>query len=218
LHYGSLNVSASPIPGHGFVKIDPSLGGELDMRAGVGHVTRNIKITSTNDGSWGGSVQIYHWYLIDPSTKVLTPLLGSATLSGVEFFNGGKANSPVGGVQILNTASFTQAQIVSNDPDYLASITTISNCGFHDSVGSAIVALNVTGVIITNNVIYNQERFGISILQYNQVSIIQNLIVGTRTRAMPVTGTSLWDPVCGIYAYTGYNALTDNVVIQHNVA
>lgn len=31
------------------------------MRAAVGHITRNIKITGTREDSLGGCVFVYHW-------------------------------------------------------------------------------------------------------------------------------------------------------------
>lgn len=31
------------------------------MRAGVGHITRKVRIYGTNEDGLGGHIQVYHW-------------------------------------------------------------------------------------------------------------------------------------------------------------
>lgn len=31
------------------------------MRAAVGHISRNIKISGTTEDNWGGHIFVYHW-------------------------------------------------------------------------------------------------------------------------------------------------------------
>ncbi len=66
-HYGSAQVTASA-SGLGLNEFSSVAGADLDMRAGVGHITRNLLINSTTDGGWGVHFMVYDWYQIDPST------------------------------------------------------------------------------------------------------------------------------------------------------
>lgn len=55
--------------------------GTMDMRTGVGHLTRNIKIVAGNDTTWGFTlVQFGYSTIIDNATVINT---GKMTLSGV---------------------------------------------------------------------------------------------------------------------------------------
>lgn len=60
----------------------------MDMRTGVGHLTRNIKIVAGNDTTWGFTlIQFGYSAVIDNVTVINT---GKMTISGVEFINGGQ--------------------------------------------------------------------------------------------------------------------------------
>lgn len=59
-HYGSPKPTAHPIDGIKIISGD--FGGSLDMRCGVGHLTRSIRIMGSKEGDLGGHLQIYHWF------------------------------------------------------------------------------------------------------------------------------------------------------------
>lgn len=60
----------------------------MDMRTGVGDLTRNIKIVAGNDTTWGFTlIQFGYSMIIDNVTVINT---GKMTISGVEFINGGQ--------------------------------------------------------------------------------------------------------------------------------
>ncbi len=63
--------------------------GTMDMRTGVAHLTRNIKITSGTDEGWGFHLIQFGYLrtLDDNTTKIQT---GNMTLVGVEFIKGGQ--------------------------------------------------------------------------------------------------------------------------------
>lgn len=52
-HYGHAH-STVGLTDDNEVKIDPKYGNGLDLRSSVGHITRNIKITATNEDDLGG--------------------------------------------------------------------------------------------------------------------------------------------------------------------
>jgi len=71
-HYGSPSVTIS------------NTIGQLDTRASVGHVTRNIKFVSGPDSGWGYTIVDYQLWEGSISK------VGNLTLSGVEFTLGGQ--------------------------------------------------------------------------------------------------------------------------------
>ena len=61
------------------------------MRTGVAHLTRNIKIESGNDTTWGFTlIQFGMSEIVGNQTKIST---GKMTLSGVEFEKGGQMDT-----------------------------------------------------------------------------------------------------------------------------
>jgi hypothetical protein len=42
---------------------ESQFGGDIDMRAAVGHTNRAIKILGSDEDSLGGHLQVYHWIL-----------------------------------------------------------------------------------------------------------------------------------------------------------
>lgn len=75
--------------GDGSITIESDYG-TLDMRAGVGHITRNIKIVGNNEGTgagWGCRVLVYQFEDGETIRR------GQAVLQGVEFDNCGQSDS-----------------------------------------------------------------------------------------------------------------------------
>jgi hypothetical protein len=59
-HYGDNQITVGPSNAKKI--IDPSFGGTIDMRGTVGHITRSIVISGTNEDTWGGHVLVYYWF------------------------------------------------------------------------------------------------------------------------------------------------------------
>jgi len=53
-HYGNPKITVGLDTNTSEISIGSSYSGTLDMRAGVGHLTRNIKIYGTAEDGWGG--------------------------------------------------------------------------------------------------------------------------------------------------------------------
>jgi hypothetical protein len=75
--------------------------GTMDMRAGVGHLTRNIKIKAGPDSGWGFTV-IQFGYLRQEDDGTSNIVTGKMTLSGVEFIQGGQYDTMEGALQVVN--------------------------------------------------------------------------------------------------------------------
>lgn len=72
--------------------------GTLDMRTGVGHLTRNIKIQAGPDANgWGFRVLVYAYQDND------TMRIGGANLTAVQFINGGQYDTEYSALHFLDT-------------------------------------------------------------------------------------------------------------------
>lgn len=83
-HYGSSSITIS------------NSVGELDTRASVGHITRNIKFISGPDNGWGYTIVNYQ---IWEGAKART---GELMLSGVEFGQGGQYDTEAATLNLQN--------------------------------------------------------------------------------------------------------------------
>lgn len=83
-HYGDPKTTVAS-DSSGLNQISGDFGGGLDMRAIVGHLTRNIKIQGSGTDNWGGHIYVYHW--IDNTQQVNTR--GTIILESVELYNMG---------------------------------------------------------------------------------------------------------------------------------
>ena len=66
------------------------------MRATVGHLTRNIKISGTPEDNWGGHIYIYNWIVEKEQDPINAR--GSITFDGVELNNMGQRDCEKAGI------------------------------------------------------------------------------------------------------------------------
>jgi hypothetical protein len=59
--------------------------GDLDARTQIGHFTRNIKVVPGPDSGWGYTIYNYGYKDSDNITRI-----GSVSINGVQFLNGGQ--------------------------------------------------------------------------------------------------------------------------------
>jgi len=87
--------------------------GVLDTRAGVGHMTRKVKITAGPDAAWGYTVFAYTYVFRDELTPdpttgesfTLVTQTGNLQLNGVEFQNGGQYDTEQSALHIKDMIS-----------------------------------------------------------------------------------------------------------------
>jgi hypothetical protein len=83
--------------------------GTLDMRAGVGHLTRNIKIVRGADADgWGFRVLTYGF--IDGNIT----RIGTTNLHGVEFIEGGQTDTDYAAVSFKSTTGNPYTSLVDS--------------------------------------------------------------------------------------------------------
>lgn len=144
-HYGASALTLSETWG--------SFTQELDLRAQVLHLTRNIKITGeviTGELAWGCRVLTYNWIVeTDASGEVLdenlqTRLRGIVTWDGVEMSGCGQANT------VRGALDFTKATA-----DSKAIVSTVKNTAIHNCPGYCSNIEESADISITNTNFYN---------------------------------------------------------------
>lgn len=95
-HYGAPNLIMS------------KQNGTIDVRAAVGLLTRNIKITKGADpDNWGCRIQLYSYIMETNSTLPPTPLNGYIIFDGVEVNGCGQYDTEYAGIKIEKIGSLT---------------------------------------------------------------------------------------------------------------
>jgi hypothetical protein len=98
--------------GAGSITISNSIG-QLDTRARVSHITRNVKVVPGPDAGWGFTVIVYGYM----DATILR--VGSTQLSGVLFDNGGQLDTLKAPLTFLN----------SKNGNYSSSVTKVAFTG-----------------------------------------------------------------------------------------
>ncbi len=141
--------------------------GTMDMRTGVAHLTRNIKIAAGNDTTWGFTlIQFGYSTVIDNTTVIST---GKMTISGVEFINGGQYDSEEAALQIFNVRVNTEH-------------TVITKSSFHECQDFCMKLNNIYDVSITNNVFFNARKYHVLALKTFYFNFTDNLLIGVTKR------------------------------------
>ena len=192
LHYGSTDlVSTSQ--------------GDLDMRAEVGNLTRNLVIEANNDDGdeWGCTILTPNFPLLDQGGELQQ---GNLQLDGVEIRQCGQRDHKKAAVD-LNWVKKARG------------MHSITNSSFNDCQGWALNMYRAEGLTFSYNVIYNARKYGIFLQEIKSVVIEHNLLVGIKIREN-YDNREYWDMYIGIY----YNdtsthldaSVEDEIVIRHN--
>lgn len=203
-HYGSAKPTATP-GSEGLKSLGSSYSGGIDMRGGVGLLTRNVRIQGSNEDSWGGQFLVYHWY--EEQEYETIDLRGSVYLRGVEFEFMGQPNSQRAAISL----KFTNRQLSDPARD-VQSVFTL--CSVHHSLGMAVNGIQSANVLFQNNVLHKAERFLLQSLEApNRWVFKNNFLVQTTKRSTPdMTLTHQWDPVGAIFMWEPFVPGTGNDV------
>jgi hypothetical protein len=189
--------------------------GVLDTRAGVGLLSRNIKITKGPDANgWGCRVLAYSYSDFDPDNPAagVLPLTGSIIFDGVEVDSCGQYDTAYAGVRFDKLGNFENN---SNKPNL------ITRSSFHNSNGMAMWVANTTNIKIDNNVFHFARKFLLYAEYVNNYTVTNNLLIGARARSelLPILSTTVMvDDVSCYEQYTSINYDTDNVTVTNNLA
>ena len=174
--------------------------GVLDMRAEVGHLSRNIKIQSIAGDDWGCTILTAN---IPPAPKSNdTADIGMIQLDGVEIKDCGQRGTSKAAIDIKFVKSASYPHSIKN--------STINN-----GLGWG-VDLDGSGYLdLTNNVIYNVRKTGIYMKNVDQVLIEKNLIIGINKQP-DYNNAEYFDIMIGIH-YDSTKALSEAAVtVRHN--
>lgn len=170
--------------------------GQLDTRAQVGHLNRNIQIVAGPDYGWGFTL-IVHGFMDGTIHRV-----GNVNLMGVQFLNGGQQDTQNSALVFLNTVN----------GNYTSSVTSTS---FVNCMAYCVNLNNANNITMTNNVLYNGWIFGVYAQNMHSFTFTNNLIIGIVDRP---DGTQNADIVACFAAYTNYiDPVNDQVFIQNNI-
>ena len=150
--------------------------GILDTRAGVGLLTRNIKITKGPDANgWGCRVKVYSYRDFDPANPAAGTVnrTGALILDGVEVDGCGQYDTDYAGVRFDKLGNFENNWEKPN---------IITRSSFHASNGMGMWIANTTNIKVDNNVFHNAKKFLIFAQYVNNYTVTNNLLIGARAR------------------------------------
>ena len=137
--------------------------GDLDMRAEVGNLTRNVVIQS-EEQDFGCSVLTSEQLNPDESQKRSDTVL---TLKSIEMRNFGKIGLDQAGVSFADLPEQSLPQ-------------TVSNSSFNEGLGWALSTNDSENVNFSKNVIFNAKDRGFVFTQTKKSIVTENLLVGIR--------------------------------------
>jgi hypothetical protein len=172
--------------------------GTLDMRAGVGHLTRNIKIVAGDDEKWGFTlIQFGYSRQVGGSPVIDT---GKMTISGVEFIRGGQNDTEEAALQVFNIRAQTEH-------------TIITKSSFHDCQDICMKLNNAFDHEITHNVFFNARKYHVLALQTYHFNFTNNLMIGVINRPT----MQFKDLIACFASYIAVNPSTDKIVVTNNL-
>jgi parallel beta-helix repeat protein len=193
-HYGSVSASDS----------DTS---NIDIRAEVVHLTRNIKVQGTNEDKWGAHVVTAHnrdsgflnGQLVSVERK------GDAIIDHVEFVNCSQYDTDKAAVRFSNFYSLDSTDAKSS----------VTNCAIHNGLGIGIMVTNANDVTVDNNVVFFQHIGGIWMKASNRTTVTNNVVGGM--------GTRYWSEETRLDELALYNLCNKNqncedLVVKNNIA
>jgi parallel beta-helix repeat protein len=173
-----------------------SVHGNLDTRAKVGHISRNIKILAGPDSGWGFSIYIYGY-----TDTANVQRVGSAQLVGVQILNGGQLDS--------RNSPLVFKNLVGGNLTSKVSKSSFVNCkAFCINVDTA------NNITITSNVLTNAWVFGVQITAMKYFTFTNNVIIGVTGRPTVDAFAELvacFSALLPVDAANDYVKVTDNV-------
>lgn len=118
--------------------------GQLDMRAEVILLTRNVKISGDSVGNWGCTIQTIGYYPIDSNSYVQ----GNFKANGLQIEGCGHYNQLYGALAFVDVNQGTEANL-------------ITNLTINDSLGISFSATNSKNIKVLTSNFYNAQKTGV---------------------------------------------------------
>lgn len=167
--------------------------GNIDARTRVGHVNRNIQITSGPDVGWGMTTVVYGYKDENNVTRI-----GSVNLKGVQFNNGGQLDSYDASLRFLNVLG--------------GKTSTVSATSFMTCYHRCLHIESSENIDFLNNVLYNSHQYSVQMKSIKSLNFKNNLMVGVIDRPSVTVGFEL--SAC-LFVETSV-ATTDKVAVKDN--
>lgn len=168
--------------------------GQLDTRARVGHINRNIKIVPGPDVGWGFNIITYGF--LDGDIR----RVGSVNLYGVQLQDGGQYDTKNSPLVFLNV-------IGGNETSNIVGTSFVNCKAFCVNIN------NAEKIIMTNNVFYNGWVFGVQAVDMKSFTFSNNLMIGIVERPSMRLGSEL---VACFGTYNYIDPVADKVFITNN--
>lgn len=206
-HYGASSITLTE------TWTDDSSTQQMDLRAQVLHLTRNIKITGdTSSDGYGCRVVNYFYKILTDSNGVALPtasqslLHGTVNWSGVEMANCGQSDQGSGLEFLLDSAdtSNTYSSVVSSS--------------FRDCNGACVGMYSSADITFTSNNLFRAYPILLNITNSTNIGISYNHFIGARTRSSYTNpyNTNLYDIQAHIYFASSQSIVADSIFIAHN--
>lgn len=168
--------------------------GTLDMRAAVGHITRNIKIVAGADTGYGFRVVSYG--MMDENIT----RLGAVSLRGVQFIGGGQKDTDYAALHFLGNPSQT--------------VSTVESCSFVESNAYSLNLDSSANVTVTNNVFFKARKYIVAAISMLDYKFTNNLMIGAQSRPN-MAGAK--DNIACYFQWKGIDFNSDNNLVTENV-
>lgn len=149
------------------------INGDLDMRATVALMTRNIQVVGVQDqGTHGTHLLVAGSRIMDPATKKNKIRIGFASLIAVQFINAGQEDS-------FNAAvNFQYTDLNATIPE-----TRILHSTFDRPMGMCIYTKFSKNITVIDNILTGCHKYGVAAFEtVTMVKINNNLITGMKIR------------------------------------
>jgi hypothetical protein len=144
--------------------------GALDMRAGVGHLTRSITIQRGQDTTGHG-----FRLLVTSFTDGARNRSGTVYMKGVQIVEGGQVATENAALHVNGLVGTTGYGV------------WLEGCTFHDSFGIGTRIANSNNVTILNSVYYIARKHIVSVASSTSLTFQNNLLIGAVDRINATT-------------------------------
>ncbi len=149
-----------------YVHSGKSLKFDYDMRAEVGHLTRNVVIQGVEGERWGGQIVV-----VDFKDVNETMFQGTVTLKNVEMKRLSQYDTSRAAVRFEQTGTSTDAPT-----------SLIHRCSISDSSAWAVAIKQAKGITFTDNVVYKTHRNAFKVEGVTDLVMTGNLFLSNAER------------------------------------
>jgi len=177
--------------------------GELDMRAEIGHLTRNIIFEGTDEDGWGGRIYttvIPTIYEDEDGNPIIDR--GQTILYGVGLTYMGQANTSQAGLA-FELLKYVNPAVGNRE-------SLVQKTVVRDSEGMNTIIHETKYVAFLDNIFFGSKKVTVQVDGDNEEFIFRNnLVFGAQDRNLDDSGNSIPDTTSGLFATGTFSGQTD---------